>query len=195
MWKVRRVAGFAVLAAWMLSACALASAQDLTNWNLEGPVMDGADSTPVLLPNGQIRLYFSPPPSSPLIGIVSAVSSDGRTFVLDPGVRVPFGPAGTGPVVTRVVPLVNGQWRMFFTMDTEPGGNGGIASAIGNDGLNFTIEPGLRIPMNIAGQASGIDGGTYVTLPDGTFRAYFGLQLAGEPLCSYCTPGIGTGSC
>ena len=141
-----------------------ASAQDLTNWTEEGMrLTDGVDSTPVLLSDGRVRLYFGSN-SFPVQGggIVSATSADGLNFTFDAGVRKPFGPNGGYGLVTRFVPVPGGGVRMFWSKGT----GGGIASAISSDGLTFTDETGFRVAWSDLGAMNGTDGGTVVTLPD-----------------------------
>jgi hypothetical protein len=154
-----------------------ASAQDLTNWTEEGMrLTDGVDSTPILLPDGRIRLYFGAN-SVNGGGIASATSADGLNFTLDAGLRRSFSIYNGGyGLVTRFVPVPGGGVRMFYA--TGKGG-GGIASAISTDGLNFTDEPGFRVAWSDLGATNGTDGGTVVTLPNGTYRMYIGI--AGAP--------------
>ena len=150
---------------------ATAPAQDLTTWTEEGMRLpDGVDSTPVLLPDGRIRLYYST--NTLPDGIVSALSADGLTFTRDPGVREPFSAGAGFPIGTRIMPLPNGQYRIFYSTGRS---GGGIASGISSDGLNFTDEPGLRVLWSDLGATNGTDGGTIVKLTDGTYRMYIGV--------------------
>jgi hypothetical protein len=150
-----------------------AAAQDLTSWTEEGMrLTDGVDSTPLLLPDGRIRLYFGAN-SVNGGGIASATSTDGLNFTLDAGLRRPFSIYNGGyGLVTRFVPVPGGGVRMFYSTGN---GGGGIASAISTDGLTFTDEPGFRIAWSDLGATNGTDGGTVVTLPDGTYRMYIGV--------------------
>ena len=54
----------AVLGVLCALPLAAAKAQDLTQWNLEGPLFEGADTTPIILPNGQVRLYSAVCPTA-----------------------------------------------------------------------------------------------------------------------------------
>jgi plastocyanin len=73
----------------------------------------------------------------------------------------------------RIVGGPVGGYRLFFIS------GGGIRSATSADGLNFTIEPGLRISMEQAelrdatGALQSLSGGSMVNLPDGRYRMYF----------------------
>jgi hypothetical protein len=66
-------------------------------------------------------------------GIISAVSTDGRTFAREEGVRITEGG------MPGALLLPDGRVRMFVC-------GAGIFSHISDDGLNFTREEGLRIP-------------------------------------------------
>jgi hypothetical protein len=163
----------------LVSAFALAgtaSAQDLTNWTEEGMrLKDGVDSTPLLLPDGRIRLYFGAN-SVNGGGIASATSNDGLNFTVDPGLRRPYSIYNGGSaLLTRFVPVPGGGVRMFYSTGNN---GGGIASAISSDGLNFTDETGLRLAWSDLGATNGTDGGTVVALPNGTYRMYIGITGA-----------------
>ncbi|RME24490.1 MAG: hypothetical protein D6798_11160, partial [Deltaproteobacteria bacterium] len=96
----------------------------------------------VVLPDGRLRLYavvqprMTDPGAGGLVNeIRSAVSTDGRHFTPEPGVRL------AGPYVDPdVVVLDDGRIRMYITTDASR-----IRSAISDDGLQFTMEPGDRI--------------------------------------------------
>jgi hypothetical protein len=156
-----------------------ASAQVLTNWTEEGKrITPGEDPTAVLLPDGRVRVYYSDNQAN----VVSAISSDGLNFTQEAGIRLPAMPYSgsiAGISAARVVPLSNGQWRMFFASNPALGitdAGPGIGSAISSDGLNFTIEPHWRVPFSAVNAGPGGqlgDGGTVVALPNGTYRIYF----------------------
>jgi hypothetical protein len=170
-------------------------AQNLTQWTEEGArVTGGEDSTGVLLPNGSLRLYFTSDVQGTLgFPILSAISPDGLNFSADPGTRMQ---GGSG---TRIVPLPNGQYRMFFLSFNVPSSTPGvelmgqgIASAISSDGLTFTVEPNWRVlfsTVNSGSCTTPTDGGTVVTLPNGTYRLYFSLLCPPSP-----PPGLTDGA-
>jgi hypothetical protein len=194
--RARRILGV-VLACLAIFLGPTVHAQDLTQWTEEGArVTDGEDSTGVLLPNGTVRLYFTSDRSVPgVLGfpILSALSPDGLNFTADTGFRM------TGAFGTRVVPLPNGQYRMFYGSDAIPGTSPGssipgpgIASAISSDGLNFTTEPNWRVLLSTVNAGPGAtlgEGGTVVTLPNGTYRLYFSLSYPPPP-----PPGLTAGA-
>ncbi len=88
-----------------------------------------ADPDVVKLDNGQYRMYYGQSPEKPDSGnnhpILSAISTNGKTFSPEPGVRVANG------VFPDVIHLQNGQWRMYY--QTEQG----IVSASSSDGLTW----------------------------------------------------------
>lgn len=98
----------------------------------EGLRYSGSAGVPriVPLPDGRYRLY-TPTPS----GLKSATSTDGFTFVPDPGTR---GPMSDCAVVT----LASGGFR--FLWPEGPNGSQVLRSATSPDGLVFTVEAGER---------------------------------------------------
>ena len=126
-----------------------------------------ADVSVVRLPDDTYRAYFYGTGR----GVMSATSSDGLTFTVEQGSRMPDGNG-----MPRVVALGNGSYRLFFNMFD------GIGSAISSDGINFTEESGTRIKASDFGEYS-LTGGSLVTLCDGTYRMYFSdLPLPDEGL-------------
>jgi hypothetical protein len=73
-------------------------------------------------------------------GIISAVSNDGLTFTREDGVRVGFGEGG----MPGALLLPDNRVRLFVNGAND--GQAGIFSLISDDGLNFTLESGMRIP-------------------------------------------------
>lgn len=123
----------------------------------------GAVSPRVLsLPGGTLRMYYTqilPRRGFPngandyensTTRILSAISQDGGSWAPEPGVRLSpqAGGAGDGRVVSsEVVPAGNGQrLRMYYECcqgaHTEPNS---IRSALSEDGLTWTLEPGARM--------------------------------------------------
>lgn len=96
-----------------------------------------ADPTAAVLDDGRVRLYAY----AQDIGIVSAVSSDGRSFVEEPGVRV----GGTDGGQPRIWRLDDGRWRLYVSKVRE------IASFTSDDGLVFTRDAGARLTAAAAG--------------------------------------------
>jgi hypothetical protein len=68
-------------------------------------------------------------------GIVSARSTNGRTFTFEEGVRV----QGQHHALA---PLEDGRLRIYYSTATSEG----VVSAVSENGLDFTPEPGVRLP-------------------------------------------------
>lgn len=115
----------------------------------------------VVLPDGRYRLYYTqmlPRPGFPAgavdydnatTRILSAASPDGRVWTPEPGVRLTAQQGGAGPfrvVSSEVVPTADGRWRMYFECCPGPQSQpSSIRSAVSDDGLNWTVEPGDRL--------------------------------------------------
>jgi len=135
--------------------------------------LGGADPDVVLLPDGRIRMYYvelslslhstqpGTQPTEPNL-VKSAVSSDGKNFTIEEGVRLE-GVYYTDPDVI----LVGDEWFMYVSTGEQ------AWAARSSDGLNFTLI-GL---VNETGAVSG----SYL-FPDGTLRHYYcgrdGIQSA-----------------
>lgn len=147
-------------AAWTLEGNRLTSA--IAGLPSTSPL---ADSTTIRLNDGRWRMYV-------FAGTAykSAISSDGLTFVMEDGFRLP-----NGSGQSRAIRLDDGRIRIFFSSSQ------GINSAISSDdGANFTVESGTRISTGAAGM-SGIAGPGIIKLRDGRYRAYFSdLPIPGE---------------
>jgi len=120
----------------------------------------------VKLPDGSFRAYFHEGPGA----IKSAISNDeGKTFALEEGVRV----QGSVPATLQ---LSDGRWRMYYS------NQGQLVSAISNDGLSFSQEPGVRLEKGKPGEldAYGITHPSIVKLPDDSFRMYYDGQFKQE---------------
>lgn len=143
------------------------------------------------LPAGGYRLFFnySTGPGQDHIGY--ADSADGATWnflgdVLqgsaDPA--SPFFVFG-GP---RVVPLPGGGYRMYLRASPQvPQGQPPqyqIYSAISTDGVSFTMESGVRIPINTTDPNSPFSlagHGAFYVLPDGRYAAFISADPVGQP--------------
>lgn len=117
-----------------------------------------ADPTATVLDDGQIRLYAY----AQGIGIVSAISIDGRTFSEEPGIRIP----GTEAGQPRVVRLPDGRWRMYVSKVKE------IVSFTSDDGLVFNRDPGDRLSARAAGLAA-ISSPAIIEYEPGHWRMYY----------------------
>ena len=128
-----------------------------------------ADPTATVLDDGRIRLYAF----AQGIGIVSAVSDDGRVFAEEPGVRM----AGTEAGQPRVWRLPDGRWRMYVSKVRE------VASFTSDDGLDFIKDPGDRLTAQAAGLAA-ISSPSIVEVQPGLWRMYYS---------TLAVPGTGPG--
>ena len=95
-----------------------------------------------------------------------------RSWALDHGVRLSLpGLAG----FPAGIQLSDGRVRLYFCQLRTNSQVSDILSVISNDGLNFTVEPGVRINAtggNLADSRS-VCYPTVVKLGDGTYRMYF----------------------
>ena len=128
-----------------------------------------ADPTATVLDDGRIRLYAF----AQGIGIVSAVSNDGRVFAEESGVRI----VGTEAGQPRVWRLPDGRWRMYVSKVRE------IASFTSDDGLDFIKDPGDRLTAQAAGLAA-ISSPSIVEVEPGLWRMYYS---------TLAVPGTGPG--
>lgn len=125
-----------------------------------------ANPSAVVLPDGRVRMYVSFSG-----GLSSFISSDGVQFTHEMD-RIEQ-TAGLTLATTHhfwVVALPNGTYRMYFA---QTGNSNGIGSALSTDGLNFTVEPGLRISVAQAEIGPDLTTGGVIRLPNGTYRMYF----------------------
>lgn len=134
------------------------------------------DPSLVKLDDGRYRMYYKGAngpggPGQSIHRVFSAVSLDGITFVKE-GLRLESeGTIDRGwASVPEVIRTFDGRWRMYYVSDAAEGH--GIASALSDDGLNFTREPGQRI--------IGMVDPAVVTLPNGQYWL-FGMIGLGKP--------------
>jgi len=136
------------------------------------------------LPTGGYRMYFSqilPRPGHPAgandydhssVRILSAVSADGESWTPEPGVRLSPQAGGAGDyrvVSSEVVPTTDGRLRMYYECCRGPQSiQNTILSAISDDGLDWRLEPGVR--LEIAGR--NLASPRIIHFPDGICRLY-----------------------
>lgn len=127
------------------------------------------DPSLVRLEDGRFRLYYKGAdrlggPGQATHRIFSAISQDGLVFQKE-GVRIdPTGTVDNGwASVPEIVKTFQGRFRLYYVSGAAPP-NDGIASAISNDGLTFTREPGTRV--------KGVDPAVLL-LPNGTYWLFF----------------------
>lgn len=113
--------------------------------------------------------------------VLSATSTDGETWIPDPGIRLSAREGGAGDfrvVVTEVVPLPAkaAGYRMYYECapgpQTEPNT---IRSARSDDGLVWSPEPGIRFGKDDRHYSSA----RIVFLSDGRCRLYIGESGTG----------------
>lgn len=147
----------------------MASSMDGRDWTAQRPVRvlekrnrgAAVDPSVVQLSDGRLRMYFfgseithGDPASVPGDHVIySALSEDGLTFTVEPGVRFQS-PGITDPDVLRV----GDAWWMVLSRGQE------TLLARSEDGLTFTEEPRLRLSIG------GVPGA--VELPDGRVRIF-----------------------
>ncbi len=122
----------------------------------------------VELDDGSFRAYYMYSD-----GIRSAISTDqGLTFTLESGLRI------ASAQHSAVLELEDGRTRIYYST----GSSGGVISAISSDGLNFTTEAGIRVPLGAAGEpdAGAIIHPVIIALADGSgFRIYYDADAGG----------------
>jgi hypothetical protein len=134
----------------------------------------GADPTAIKIDEG-IRVYHAPNGNScPEVEVSDSVvvPLEGGEAVKDDGFR--FDPAGYAGPHKRIYRLTDGRYRMYFHTRFDAKQQG-IGSAVSEDGLTFTEEPGLRISAKDAGfePSMHLSPGDIVRTSDGRYRMYF----------------------
>lgn len=140
----------------------------IEGWQKEGVIFSTAsyyNPEVVKLDNGSWRMYFEN-----YGRIYSAISTDGRSWTIEGGVRV----NGTMPAVIR---LPDGRWRLYYQY--RPAGPEAvgpyIASAVSSDGLSFQQESGYRLTQGGEGayDSAGVKHPTVIRLENGAYRMYY----------------------
>lgn len=145
-----------------------------------------SDQSVVVLPDGQIRLYFNKNLSgAPSFGIMSAISKDGKKFAVEPGERIPAPSNGESTGSGFIYALPTGGYRFYGVR------HGAVVSWTSSDGLTFTSDSGERIP---AGQFKNARDGSIVCsaivpTSKSRYRIYCTIRItaAGGP----GNPGVG----
>ena len=146
--------------------------------------------TVVPLPDSTFRMYYTqilPRPGFPAgandysnatTRILSAASADGAAWTPEPGVRLTPAAGGAGDfrvVSPEVVPLPEGGWRMYFECCPGPQSLcSTLRSAVSADGLDWTVEPGVRLSGGV-----GFNAPRVIFLDDGHCRLYCGARGRG----------------
>jgi predicted GH43/DUF377 family glycosyl hydrolase len=123
---------------------------------------------PLVDNSGRWRMYFEccAGPQSVSSTLRSALSEDGLTWVMEPGVRMGEGGSYNSP---RLTFLADGRCRLYC------GDRGsGIVSALSEDGgLTFVLEPGLRIAQESPYEALTVFAPEVLTIAGGGYRMYY----------------------
>ncbi len=135
----------------------------------------------VPLESGGYRMYFEGQPSDGPAVILSAISADGLSWEPEPGVRFGVAQRRLGsPRALYVDDTPSGRThvRLYFHSYTQPlhgGVDAGnhIVSAISDDGLAFTMEPGVRIAQEGELQTFAVYAAEVLLLGDATYRMYY----------------------
>ena len=108
------------------------------------------DATIVELSDGRVRMYYKGAsgqggPGQALHKVFSAVSKDGLNFEKE-GLRIDSESTGDGgwASVPEAIKLPDGRVRIYY-VSNDPEAEGGIMSAVSEDGLNFQKESGARL--------------------------------------------------
>ena len=133
----------------------------------------------VPIPGGCYRMYYEArSPDAPTV-ILSATSTDGLDWVLEDGVRIGDGEWSYGSPRCVYFPTDRGLvYRLYFHHYSFPLASGldaqnHIVSAASRDGLNFEIEPGVRIAQETDRETYAVYAPEVVRLGDGSFRMFY----------------------
>jgi len=113
--------------------------------------------------------------------ILSATSSDCSTWTPEAGVRLSASQGGAGEfrvVAPEVVPIPEGGGRLRMYFECCPGAQSAassIRSAVSDDGLEWTVEPGDRL----SGHGGSYNAPRVLFLEDGTCRLYCSDSVEG----------------
>ncbi len=119
------------------------------------------------------NLIFIKIPIFPYDTILSAVSTDGGVvWDKENGIRLGAG-SDRQVYYPKVVPIESG-WRMYFRAGSY---RAFIASAVSENGLDWSVEHGKRIAVDDCGKRfSRVEGCDVMRLSDGTWLMYFSAQ-------------------
>ena len=108
-------------------------------------IVGAVDADAVVLADGRLRMYYGTgAPGSATSRITSSISTNGTRWTRE-STNLP-GPTWGAPDVVR---LLDGRFRMYFTPALDPvlprGQQLSVKSAISDDGIHWTVEPGYRL--------------------------------------------------
>lgn len=139
----------------------------------------------IRLTNGSYRMYFEGDYDQHLgetaWRLYSAVSTDGLSWVQEPGIRIDVG--GPNACVNlgtpEIVELPGGSLRLYYSCSKFLSGAGTfIVSATSTDGLAWVADAGVRLAP--IAPATALDVSDVARLPDGRYRMYYTAVLAGQ---------------
>lgn len=135
-------------------------------------ISGGCDPTIVKLEDGRYRMYYKVELDMDTHVIHSAVSNDGLSWVKE-GLRFQNmdAPCHGWTSVPDAVRLPDGRVRIYFVCDKMLNA---VASIISHDGLNFTLEEGLRLERAVDPNV--------IRLPDGSYRMFYATAPEGLPV-------------
>lgn len=127
-----------------------------------------SEVVPSLDGSGRLRMYYEccNGPQSQQNSIRSAVSEDGLTWTVEPGVR--FELSGRNLSAPRILFLDDQRCRLYCS---ERGR--GIISAMSEDGLTFQLESGIRITSDSPHDHLTAFAPEIIRLQDGGYRMYY----------------------
>ena len=150
----------------------------------------------VPLPDKRWRMYFEARSGERTTVILSALSSDGLQWELEPGIR--FGDDQWSYGTPRCLYLAGGGCRLYFHRYTHPlshelnVGNH-IISAYSGDGLHFEEDPGVRIDQETERETFSVYAPEVLRLGDGTYRMYYAAwtqEIPGGIFTATSTDGL-----
>lgn len=132
------------------------------------------------LPDGSYRMYYEARSAAQPTKVLSARSSDGLEWELEPGIR--FGDDSFSYGSPRCLYIADEalglqwQFRLYFhrfTLSTAAQPEHIIISAISHDGLHFEAEEGIRIAQETARENYGVYAPEVIRLGNGKYRMYY----------------------
>jgi len=133
----------------------------------------------VPMPEGGYRMYYEARSADAPTVVLSATSADGLDWDLEDGVRFGDGEWSYGTPRCVYFPSDRGlRYRLYFHHYSFPLVSGldalnHIVSAVSYDGLDFEIEPGVRIDQETERESMVVYAPDVVRLGDDTFRMYY----------------------
>ena len=155
--------------------------------DVHGPLATERALCPDVVPifSGGYRMYYEARrPNAPTV-ILSATSAHGLDWELECGVRIGDGEWSYGSPRCVYFPTDRGLlYRLYFHHYSFPFASGldarnHIVSAVSMDGLDFEIEPGVRIAQETERESYAVYAPDVVRLGDGSFRMFYAAWAVG----------------